>query len=97
MREPGSLGRNVEPADLKPGSEWLEAVITAGVRGFGGPPHGHESRWDFGWTLKTLDIAMQKHRRLAQYAAEMSPTERDAVWADPSPEAEAMRRVMRCR
>lgn len=81
--------------NLIPGSQHLEAVITAGVRGFGGPPHGHESRWDWSVTLKSLSYAMQRHERLATYAKDMSPAEREAVWADPSPEAEAMRRVLR--
>lgn len=42
------------------GSEWHEAVITAGVRGFGGPPHGHESRWDWGQVAYDLGMAQQR-------------------------------------
>jgi len=42
------------------GSEWHEAVITAGVRGFGGPPHGHPSRWDWGQVAYDLGMAIQR-------------------------------------
>lgn len=42
------------------GSEWYEAVITAGVRGFGGPPHGHSSRWDWGQVAYDLGMAIQR-------------------------------------
>lgn len=43
------------------GSEWCEAVITASLRGLGGPPHGHPSRWDWGMTVKSLALAQMPH------------------------------------
>jgi hypothetical protein len=81
-----------------PGSQHLEAVITAAVRWpstHAGPPHGHPSRWDWSVTLRSLAEACMRTERLAKHAASMTEAERLEVWGDPSPEAARLRDVMR--
>lgn len=87
------LVRVVTPQQIRPGSEWLEAVITAGIRGYGGPPHGHPSRWDWGRMASSLALAQQKHDRLYRIVREMTPDQRELLWCDTSPVAEEMRRI----
>lgn len=78
---------------LPTGAEWHEAVIRAGVQGFGGPPHGHETRWDWGATATSLGIALDRAARLERTYREMTPKQRAQLWGDTSPVAAEMRRV----
>lgn len=78
---------------LPTGSEWLDGVIRAGMQGYGGPPHGDSSRWDWGLTLRTLDVAMQRHKMLCEFVEGMTPEQKDALWSDPSEEAARVRRL----
>lgn len=80
---------------LPPGAEWHEAVISAGVQGYGGPPHGHESRWDWGVTASTLALAQQRNVRLQGIVRDMTLEQRAELWSDWSEVAAEMRKV-RC-
>ncbi len=80
--------------DIVVGSEWHEAAITAGVRGFGGPAHGHPSRWDWGVTFATLEQAMRCHERMAQLANGLTPAQRDALWTTNDPRAAELRELV---
>jgi hypothetical protein len=80
---------------LPPGAEWLEVVIRAGVAGFGGPPHGDSSRWDWGLTAQSLGVALEKHARLSRILSDMTPDQRAALWSDTSPIAAELRRMAR--
>jgi hypothetical protein len=62
---------------------------------WGGPAHGSPQRYDFGATARSLYEAQRRHVQLERFAAGMTPQQRDAVWSDPSPEAAAIRSVMR--
>ena len=76
------------------GSEWYEAVLVAGLRGLlhgGAGRHGDRSRWDWGITLKSLALAVQRFERLAQTVAEMTPAQMVTWWTDP--EMGELRRV----
>lgn len=79
---------------LPTGSEWAHAAIEAGKQGYGGPPHGDASRWDWGLTLRSLDVAFQRHKMLREFVAGMTAEQKDALWSDPSEEAARVRRVV---
>jgi hypothetical protein len=68
--------RGVLESDLRTGSEWHEAVIAAGVRGFGGPPHGSPERWDWGFTAQSLARALQRSEMRARLHAGATPAQR---------------------
>lgn len=88
------------PATLRqrPGSEWWELVLhgtlTAPER-WAGPPHGAMPRWDWGTTGYSLGEALQRHDHLLRVARNLSPEQRDALWADTDPRAAELRRAMR--
>src|ERR1700744_5313874 len=82
------------PATRVSGAEWDEAVLTAGRRGLltaGAGRHGAQSRWDWGLTLKSLALAVQRFDRLCQIVAEMTPAQMVSLWSDP--EMGELRRV----
>lgn len=76
------------------GSEHYEAVIATGTR-YAVPRHGDPVRWDWGVTLRSLDFAMQRHRMLADFVAEMTPEQRAAAWSMGGHEGERLRRAMK--
>lgn len=75
------------------GSEHLEAVIATGLR-YAVPRHGDPARWDWGTTLRSLDFALQRHRMLADFVAEMTPEQRACAWQSTTDEARRIRRLM---
>lgn len=79
---------------LKPGSEWLEALIATGKRYAVPRLTGGADLWDGVVTIKSLSLAVQRHERLRQIYAEMTPAQRDAVWMTPDM-AEMCRAVAR--
>lgn len=80
---------------LPPGAEWCEAVIRAGMQGFGGPPHGDPRRFDWGVTASTLSVAWQRHERLQRMLDDMTPGQRAALWSETSPLAAELRKLAR--
>lgn len=76
-----------------PGSQHLEAAIAVAVRN----PQRVGAAQDRGIDARSLAEAQQRHARLEAAASRLTAEERDAVWSDPSPEAMALRRVMRWR
>ena len=80
---------------LPPGAEWYEAVIRSGLAGYGGPPHGDSSRWDWGVTASTLRLATDRHQRMQRIVDDMTPEQRMALWSDGSPIAAQMRKLVR--
>lgn len=83
---------------MRPGSEWWELVIRASLakpERWAGPAHGTPPRWDWSLTARDLLEAVGRHERMQRYAAGLTPEQRQAAWSDPSPEAAALRRVMR--
>lgn len=97
------LGRDqllLSPAALRhrPGSEWWELVLHGALinpERWAGPPHGHPTRWDWGFTLRSLDEARQKREHLERIARNLTPEQLAELWQDPSPQAAALRRAMR--
>ncbi len=92
------IPRSLATERMRPGSEWHELVIRASLAAperWAGPAHGALERWDFGVTGRSLFEAFSRHDRLSKFAAGMTPEQHDLVWSDPSPEAQALRRVMR--
>lgn len=75
---------------------WHHAlVIAAGLDGLTTTTHGAADRWDWGVTVQSLGYALQRHRMLQERLAELTPDQRAALWADPSPEAAELRRIHR--
>lgn len=83
---------------LRPGSEWWELVIHASLvdpERWAGPPHGHPSRWDWGFTLRSLVESMQRYEHLRRIVANLTPEQHAELWSDTSEQAARLRRVMR--
>ena len=81
-------------ASATDGASWYEAVLTASRRGFGGPPHGHPSRWDWGVTVRSLGTAIARHQHLERVWGNLSAEQRELIWREDSPEALELRRFV---
>jgi hypothetical protein len=92
------LPLNVTVAKLLPetGSEWCELAIHMGATRPERWTPFRADRWDgSGFTVRSLSEAFQRHATAVRVAANLTPEQREALWADPSPEAAELRRVMR--
>jgi hypothetical protein len=76
------------------GSEWLEALIATG-RKYSVPRHGHPCRWDWSITLKSLSLACQRSKMIADMAKDLTPEQRDALWQDDSDAAAELRKALK--
>ena len=96
--DPARRARVREVLRERTGSEWWELVIHASLavpERWGGPPHGHPSRWDWGWTLLSIAETAQRHEHLQRLARNLTPDQLAELWQDPSDEAAELRRFLR--
>jgi hypothetical protein len=82
----------------KSGSEWLELSVHVALRF----PERWTTmtpgnwRWDErGITVRSLAEALQHRATVERVARNLTPEQREALWADTSPEAAELRQVMR--
>lgn len=90
--------RRREALREREGSEWWELVIRGSLavpERWAGPPHGHPTRWDWGFTVRSMAEAEQRREHLERLARNMTPEQLAELWQDPSEQAAALRRVMR--
>jgi hypothetical protein len=83
---------------LVPGSQNLELNIHAALNlpeRWALPPVWDEVWWDWGHTLWTMGVALQKREHLLRVARNLTLEQQAALWQDPSEQAAALRRVMR--
>lgn len=71
------------------------AVVRAGMVGRTESRHGAPNRWDWSLTARDIAVAQEKHRRLQALADGLTPAQRAALWADPSPQSAVLRRFVR--
>lgn len=86
------MGEQVTPLTIDSARLYL-ATLGEGMQG--ATRHGAPDRWDWGATGHSLLTAQDEHRRREALVASMTPEQRAALWADPSPEAAALRRASR--
>lgn len=77
------------------GAAHHHAVICSGLRGHVSTRHGASDRWDWGVTLRSLEVAQERHARLQALADSLTPDQRMAVWSDDSEQARTLRRFCR--
>lgn len=75
------------------GSEWLEALISTGLKYPVPRLTGGADLWDGTVTVKSLGYALDRYYRMVDAYAEMSEAERAAVWTDD--DLAPMRRAVR--
>lgn len=86
------------PADLAnrfDGAAHHHAVICSGMRGHVSTRHGARDRWDWGLTLRSLEVAQERHARLQALADSLTPEQRAALWFDAREQAKVLRRLAR--
>lgn len=76
---------------VRPGSEWLEALIATGKRYAVPRLTGGADLWDGTVLVKSLSLAMQRAERLESIVRGLTPAQRDALWTDTSAAGAAMR------